>query len=146
MAQIFRNSRAYARRWPFLLLAYSSVGLAAVGVVLPGLPTTPFLLLAAWAAARGSDRLHAWLYGHRHFGPLLNHWESERAIARRAKLTAVVLLALSWTVLFLTTESRIVPVITALFFSSLALFLVTRPTPTNGLKPPNGTHSDEPNT
>lgn len=45
-------------RWAWWLLAYASLGLALVGIVLPGLPTVPFVLLAAFAAARGSDRLH----------------------------------------------------------------------------------------
>lgn len=117
------------RRLPYLLLAYACVGLAAAGVVLPGLPTTPFLLVAAWAAGRSSERLRQRLYAQRHFGPLLRDWELERAVPRRAKLGAVLLLALSWVVLAWRSEGPLVPVITGLFFTCVAGFLLTRPTP-----------------
>jgi uncharacterized membrane protein YbaN (DUF454 family) len=50
------------------------LALGLIGVVVPGMPTTVFILLAAWAAARSSPRLHAWLLGHRIFGPLLHNW------------------------------------------------------------------------
>ncbi len=46
-------------RWLWWLLAYASLGLGLLGIVVPGLPTAPFVLLAAFAAARGSKRLHA---------------------------------------------------------------------------------------
>jgi hypothetical protein len=58
-------------RWLWWLLAYASLGIGIVGIVVPGLPTVPFVLLAAFAAARGSQRLHAWLLAHRQFGPMI---------------------------------------------------------------------------
>jgi uncharacterized protein len=89
------DSRAAAsgsprRRWPWWLLAWLALGLAALGVVLPGLPTTPFVLLAAWAAARGSPALHGWLHAHARFGPLIRDWQREGAVDRRAKRLAVL--------------------------------------------------------
>jgi uncharacterized membrane protein YbaN (DUF454 family) len=59
--------------------------LAAVGIVLPVFPTVPFLLVAAWAAARSSPRLHRWLLTHRHFGPYLRDWNEAGVVPRRAK-------------------------------------------------------------
>ena len=82
-------------RWLYLALAWLFLALAALGVVLPGLPTTPFVLLAAWAAARGSPRLHAWLRAHRVFGPTLVAWETHGAVSRRAKRAAVAVMAAS---------------------------------------------------
>lgn len=122
-------ARLEVRRWPFLILAYVSIVLAGAGVILPGLPTTPFVLLAAWGASRGSDRLHAWLYNHRHFGPPLRDWAEQRAISGRAKVTALVLLVLSWSILAAGSDTVATPLLSAVFFSSVALFLVTRPTP-----------------
>src|SRR3546814_17545671 len=56
-------------RWAWWLLAYASLGLGLVGVVVPGLPTVPFVLLSAYAAARGSERMPRWLTGTRVFRP-----------------------------------------------------------------------------
>ena len=85
------------------------LGLGLLGVVLPVLPTTPFLILAAGCLARSSPRLHGWLLAHPVFGPPIRNWEENGAISRRAKRLAVgsmaavvalsVLLGLSWKVL-----------------------------------------------
>jgi uncharacterized membrane protein YbaN (DUF454 family) len=111
-----------------LILAYLFLGLAMVGVFLPGLPTVPFLLLSAWFAARGSDRLHKWLYEHPHFGKLLVDWEQSRAISRRSKIIAVVMLIVSWVVMYYQVDSILVVSGTGLFFIALAAYLVSRPT------------------
>ncbi|MCF7983501.1 MAG: YbaN family protein [Thiohalocapsa sp.] len=111
-----------------LILAYFFLGLAMAGVFLPGLPTVPFLLLAAWFAARGSDRLHKWLYEHPHFGKLLVDWEQSRAISRRSKIIAVVMLIASWVVMYHQLDNVLVVGGSALFFIALATYLVTRPT------------------
>ena len=65
------------------LLAYVCIALALLGLVVPGLPTTPFVLVAAWAASRGSARLHAWLHEHPRLGPPLNDWEQQGAVTTR---------------------------------------------------------------
>ena len=67
-----------------------SLVLGLIGVVLPGLPTTPFVLLAAACYAKASPRLHAWLLNHRLTGPLLRDWEKHRSLTRRTKTIAVV--------------------------------------------------------
>jgi uncharacterized membrane protein YbaN (DUF454 family) len=63
--------------------------LAAIGIILPLLPTTPFLLLAAWCFANSSERCHRWLIEHRIFGPILKNWHENRCIPKRAKILAV---------------------------------------------------------
>jgi uncharacterized membrane protein YbaN (DUF454 family) len=78
------------RKTLWLALAWLALALGALGVVLPGLPTTPFVLLAAWAAARGSPRLHAWLVAHALFGPMIRDWQREGAVHRRAKWAATL--------------------------------------------------------
>ena len=72
----------------FGLLAYVSLGIGLVAIVIPGLPTTEFILLAAWAATKSSPRLSAWLENHRLFGPILFNWRNGKIIARRAKVSA----------------------------------------------------------
>lgn len=68
--------------------------LGIVGIFLPLLPTTPFLLLASACYMRGSDRMHHWLMNQRHLGPYLRSYQQGRGIPLRAKITA---LALMWT-------------------------------------------------
>ena len=120
-------------RWLYRILAYAFLGLAVVGILLPGLPTVPFLLLAAWAASRGSDRLHQWIERHRHFGPMLRAWQEHRAIPVRAKWVAVMLLGVSWLALNWGAEAPAVPLLTGVGFIAVALFLLTRPSARSAL-------------
>lgn len=64
------------------------VGLAAIGIVLPGLPTTPFLLLAVACFANSSEKLHKWLLTNGAFGPVIRNWQETRSMPRRAKFCA----------------------------------------------------------
>ncbi len=70
------------------------VGLAALGVVLPLLPTTPFLLVAAACFARSSPRFYEWLLRNRVFGPLIRNWRETRSIPLRVKAVSIVMIAL----------------------------------------------------
>jgi hypothetical protein len=116
-------------RWLLLGLANLFVALAMAGVALPGLPTVPFLLLAAWAASRSSPRLHHWLYNHPRYGPYLRQWRDQRAIGRPSKVLAVALLALSWGILWWQlAEPWLLAGLGALFVA-IATYLVTRPEP-----------------
>src|SRR5690606_10957305 len=87
-------------RWAWWLLAYLSLGLGILGVILPGLPTVPFILLAAWAAMRGSPRLHAWLLAHPHCGPMIHNWQEHGAITRRSKVLAIGTMVLCAVIVF----------------------------------------------
>ena len=79
----------------FQALGLGAAALAIAGVALPILPTTPFVLVSAWAFARSSPRLEAWLRAHPRLGPPLKNWEQRRAIPRGAKAVAGVSLPLS---------------------------------------------------
>jgi len=81
-------------RFAALLLACQCLALAVVSVVLPGVPTVPFLLLAAWFSAKGK-RLHRWLHTRPYFGKQLTHWQTQRAIPHRSRRLAVSMMALS---------------------------------------------------
>lgn len=86
-------------RWAWWLLAYAALGLGLLGIFVPGLPTVPFILLSAWAAAQGSERLHAWLLAHPRFGPMIRDWQAHGAVSRHSKRMATVAMSLSALVL-----------------------------------------------
>ena len=112
-----------------LILAYFFLGLAIIGIFLPGLPTVPFLLLTAWFAARGSDRLHSWLYAHPHLGKLLIDWEQQGAVSRTSKILAVLMLMTSWAVLYHHLNSVWGLAGITVLFVAIATYLVSRPEP-----------------
>ena len=80
----------------YLALGWSCVLLGLIGAFLPLLPTTVFLLIAAWAFARSSPRWHTWLREHARFGEAVRAWEEHHAMPRRAKRIAFVALAASY--------------------------------------------------
>ena len=81
-------------------IVFLSIGF--LGVILPILPTTPFLLLASYCFARSSPRLEAWLRRTPYFGPLIRDWEEHRGVRPRVKASAIaiVVLVIGATVLF----------------------------------------------
>jgi uncharacterized membrane protein YbaN (DUF454 family) len=112
-----------------LLVAFGLICLAlgALGIFVPLLPTTPLVLVAAFAFANSSEKLHQWLLDHNVFGPLIDNWHRHRAISRNAKvmsiLSMVAILVLSW-VLGL---APAVIAVQALVLGCAAAFILTRP-------------------
>ena len=74
-----------------LSLGLLCVGLAFIGIFVPGIPTTPFLIVALWAFAQSSKKFHAWLLNHKRFGTVLRNWESHKVVPIKAKITMVIL-------------------------------------------------------
>lgn len=111
----------------FRILAYISVALAAIGVVLPLMPTTPFVLLAAFFASKGSPAFASWLEGHPSFGPAIRDWRRNRVIPAKAKVLACSMMALSWGLLFVMGAAGMVLAISGVFLAGVASYLLTRP-------------------
>lgn len=81
-----------AWRSPWFYVGWTALVLGAIGVLLPLLPTTPFVLLAAWCFARCSRRWHDWLHGSRLFGPILEAWSRDRCMPLRAKVVSLTMM------------------------------------------------------
>ena len=135
MSQPSTSQHGVLARGSYLFLGWLFFGLGMLGVLLPVLPTTPFLLLALWAFSRSSGRLHHWLYNHRRFGPALQRWHRHRIIPLHAKLFIVLTMLAS--LLYLVRFSAVPALFTlgvALVMLSVASYLLTRPSSLKGLQ------------
>jgi hypothetical protein len=105
-----------------------ALGLGLVGLVIPVLPTTPFLLLAAACYARASERLYTWLIGQRALGPIVTQWRQSRSVQPGVKTRALIMVVITFGASLLLVDSlllRLVLVITAVI---LLAFLARIPT------------------
>ena len=92
-----RPSPSRFRRAVLTAVGLLFTALAIIGVFLPLVPTTPFLLVAVWCFARSSPRLHRWIVSNRHVGPYLEEWRLHRTVPRAAKRKAFVLVLIGFT-------------------------------------------------
>lgn len=111
----------------WLILGFVSTACGIAGVVLPLVPTTPFLLLAAFAFARSSPRLHNWLVTHPRLGPPINDWNTYGAISRQAKITSVIVMAATLMLSVAMGLSTTVLLVQAIAMIGAATFILTRP-------------------
>ena len=124
-----RRAATHAARAVWILVGVVSLALGTIGIFLPLLPTTPFLILAAFAFANSSDRLHAWLVEHNVFGPFIANWRRYGAISRPAKVAAILSMAAVIGLSILLKAPAWVLVTQTIVLSLSALFVVTRPEP-----------------
>ncbi|SDD64676.1 YbaN family protein [Ruegeria marina] len=103
------------------------VGLALIGIILPLLPTVPFLLLATFFFARSSEHLHTWLLTHRLFGPMINDWQTFGAIRPTAKKAATLSVAAVFGLSVVFSAPSHVLIIQAVVLGCVLVFIWTRP-------------------
>ena len=103
--------------------------LGLVGIVLPLLPTTPLLLLAAFCFARSSPRLEMWLIEHPRLGPPIRDWRAEGAISARGKGAALVAISATFLLSLVLQLPVKVLLIQAATLGAVTLFIVSRPSP-----------------
>ncbi|MGM9480501.1 YbaN family protein [Roseateles sp. NT4] len=108
-------------------LALLSLALGLIGLVLPVVPTVPFLLLAAWAAGKGWPVLERWLLNHAHFGPHIRGWRERGAVPRRAKWMASLMMTASAVMLALTPAPLAVKIAVPALMLAVAIWLWRRP-------------------
>ena len=111
----------------WLTLGLLCLALGLIGVVLPLLPTVPFMLLATFSFARSSERLHSWLVDHPRFGPAIQDWQNHGAISLRAKRMATGMIAAVYALSFVMQLSPRLLLIQGVTLSLVLLFLWTRP-------------------
>lgn len=116
------------RRAALLLVGTVALALGVVGIVVPVLPTTPFLLVTAACYARSSTRLYRWLLGQPSLGPIITEWRASRSLPPGVKPRALVMVALTFAVSIMLVDVVLLQVLLALIGLTLALFLYRLPT------------------
>jgi len=101
--------------------------IAGVGIVLPVLPTVPFLIVAAWAGSKGWIGLERWLLEHPLHGPLIQRWRDHRAIPRQAKMLAVTMMSVSVLLLVLSPVPDWIKIVIPMIMVVVALWLWQHP-------------------
>lgn len=114
-------------RYLFAGLGLLCVSLAVVGIVLPLLPTVPFLILAAFFFAQSSERLHNWILEHNIFGPMISDWQSSGSIRPRAKKAATLSIAAVFGLSLILGAPTTVLIIQSVVLSCVLIFIWTRP-------------------
>lgn len=109
------------------ILALACVALALLGMVLPVLPTVPFLIVAAWAGSRGWPRLETWLLEHPRHGPAIRRWRDHGAVPRRAKWFASTMMLVSGSVLALMSVPLWLKFAVPAMMAAVAIWLWRRP-------------------
>ena len=104
-----------------------NVLLGVIGILVPGMPTTVFLLIALWAFSKSSARFQQWLWNHKRFGPPIQAWHRHKVIPPTTKVLAVSVMSLSIGIIALfVAESWIMPAVMASVLTPIAIYIVTR--------------------
>ncbi|MDR0236282.1 YbaN family protein [Acinetobacter sp.] len=113
--------------WRTLVVLFIVLGF--IGALLPGMPTTVFLILAAWAASKGWPQVDAWLMNHPKYGATLRAWREHGTVPRKAKWIASIMMLISGIIMLFTNAPLAVKVFTDLTMFIVAVWLWLRPEP-----------------
>ena len=114
----------------YFIIGIVALVLGIIGAFLPVMPTTVFILIAAWAFARSSDRLHNALLSHPKTGPAIRAWRHNQCIPKKAKILAIISITISWGIVWLTTSVQ-VSIIVGVILILVSIFILTRPSTTD---------------
>jgi uncharacterized protein len=120
------NSRT--ARYLLIGFGWLCIAIGLVGIVVPGLPTTVFLLVAAWAFSRSSPRFQEWLVEHPRLGPPVQAWRERGAIPVKAKVLAVIMMSLSLAIIIsYGSGSWVFPAAVGVIMAGAAAYVISRP-------------------
>ncbi len=111
--------------WRSLVIIFVTLGF--IGALLPGLPTTVFLILAAWAASKGWPQVDDWLLNHPKYGPTLRNWREHGTVPRKAKWLASMMMLISGILMLYSNAPDLVKIFTNLTMLIVAIWLWLRP-------------------
>ncbi|MEM7462358.1 MAG: YbaN family protein [Pseudomonadota bacterium] len=128
LQQLLRNSNPTRIFW--FMIGVVSISLGLIGVVVPLLPTTPFVILAAFAFGRSIPAVEIWLVNSRTFGPMIADWRKSGAIATRYKIIALIMMAAAFGLSIFMQLSLWILTVQAICILLAGTFIVTRPSST----------------
>lgn len=114
------------KKWLWRALGLFFVGMAYIGAITPGIPTTFFALLAAWAFSKSSPKLDKWLHQHPIFGKYLNNWEQKRVYPNRGRIMMVVVMMVSLITMIFTLPIK-VPIYASITFLIIIIWAFRYP-------------------
>jgi hypothetical protein len=109
-----------------IIAGWLSLFAGLIGILLPLLPTTPFILLSAYCFSRSSSRLHNWLLNHRWFGPPIRQWQENRTVSRNHKTKALFLIIASFTLTLLLTSLPLIAKASLVLLALVLMLIVAR--------------------
>jgi hypothetical protein len=104
-----------------------SLALGFLGMLLPVLPTTPFLILSAYFFSKGSKSAHSWILSRPYFGKIIKDWENYGVIRKKAKIQAVLAILVFFTFSIIFTELAFVKISLCLIGPAIIYFIISRP-------------------
>ena len=115
------------KRILLISLGWLCVGLGFVGVFVPGIPTTIFLIIALWAFTKSSEKLRHWLLNHKRFGPILHHWPEHKVVPRCANILLVILMTLAVILFYYSLQSLIFTIGLIIILVLVAIYVLSLP-------------------
>jgi uncharacterized membrane protein YbaN (DUF454 family) len=123
-------------------LGFVFLGLAILGILLPIIPGTPFLLLSAWFFARSSEKWHSWLLNSELFGPMIRNWEDNHCISCRIKVVAIGAMAVAGSIsVVYAVQSPTIKIVGLVMMSiGTTVILLIKTCPAPPVEQPEGDH------
>ena len=115
------------KRMILISLGWLCVSLGFIGIFVPGIPTTIFLIIALWAFTKSSKKLRNWLLNHKRFGPILNNWQQHKVVPRRAKILMVVLMSLASILFYYSLQNLYLTIGLVIILVLVAIYVISLP-------------------
>lgn len=115
------------KNYIYIFLGLLFLVLGFIGLLLPVIPTTPFILVSVWFFARSSKKLENWLVNHKIFGKSIRDWKEKGAISKKAKMSAIPLILFSFSTTIYFSELFYLNLFLAFLGVSISTFIITRP-------------------
>ena len=118
------------KRMILISLGWLCVSLGFIGIFVPGIPTTIFLIIALWAFTKSSEKLRHWLLNHKRFGPILNNWQEHKVVPRKAKILMVILMSLAVVLFYYSSQNLYLTIGLIIILVSVAIYVISLPSKT----------------